>query len=1069
MSVRCAQCGEEAAEGARFCSACGAPLALAAGAERKLATIVFADIVGSTKLVAGRDPEDVRRTLEPFIATARRTFEEHGGRVEKYIGDAVMAAFGVPVAHGDDPDRAVAAALVLVDRVAAEEELELRIGVETGEVLVTSRDGDLALAGEPTHAAARLQQAAAPGEVLVGPRAAAAVRAAVLRDRREVEAAGFPAPLEAWRAARGDARPPAVAAGQQDEVALLGRGAELETLRLAYLRTVRERRPRLVLITGDAGTGKTRLARELIRTVEGGENPPLLLPGRNPPYGDGIAFWALGEQLRAAAGAPYDAGADHVRSALAQRLTELGAPQPEETAATLASTLAGSEAQGEGGAVRRAWRRLIAALAEEQPLLIAIDDVHWADDGYLDLVEDAAELPAQPVLVVCTARPEIDERRPRLADGSFRQRLELGPLPQPAAEELAAALVAGDDLDLAREIAATAGGNPFFTEEIARSIHGDGPGGHSLPDTVQAAIASRLDSLPVPAKRAIQYAAVLGDRFRTEALRELLGEDPEPMLAELEERALIEQRGEDGLRSFHHQLIRDVAYASLTRAERVDLHARAAASLAARAGERYAELVEVVAWHLGRAAELDPSPERRAAAYETTVDAASHAAKRGATARAEQLYEQAAGFAASDTDRVGILAEAAQLALSRLRGDEAYRLRLAAAEAAERAGETRDAASLFASAVEGASRMMGISGRFPEEELTGVLARAERLARDPDPHLRAQLLLDHAWIEWTFGRIDGRLEGVEEALGLAREAGDPLLLSSALDAATSESWSRGRFAEAANLNRERIDVLAAAPPSAAVAAERTDALYMLTQSLTRAGRLREALEWDSINASEIADSAPHIAWAHAIPALYHLGEWDAALERGAEMRSNWIAEGRPPFAPFSPCIATIGAIHAIRGDEPASRDWLDLAFEVAGETQQLPGVALIAADAAVHAGDLDGAVALLRDPDATFLFWWGDPLLARRAEVLARAGAPGAEEALAVAEARDLDDPFTNAVTLRARAALTGDEEPLRGALELLDEAEYVYAAAYTRWLLGGEEREAARETFARLGAVEPG
>jgi class 3 adenylate cyclase len=212
-------------DGSRFCAACGSPLEQQPGAERKLATIVFADLVGSTTLVAGRDPEDVRESLEPFFEVARRTFEEHGGSVEKYIGDAVMAVFGVPRAHGDDPDRAVAAALALVDRLGVESgRLELRIGVEAGEVLASERGGDMAVTGEPAHAAARLQQAAAPGEVLVGSRAASACRAAVLDERRQVDAAGFPEPLEAWLARPGGEQP---ASSVRQQVQLLGRGAEL--------------------------------------------------------------------------------------------------------------------------------------------------------------------------------------------------------------------------------------------------------------------------------------------------------------------------------------------------------------------------------------------------------------------------------------------------------------------------------------------------------------------------------------------------------------------------------------------------------------------------------------------------------------------------------------------------------------------------------------------------------------------------------------------------------------------------------------------------------------------------
>jgi class 3 adenylate cyclase len=1058
-------------DGSRFCASCGAPLATSVGAERKLATIVFADLVGSTTLVAGRDPEDVRQTLQPFFEVARSTFEEHGGTVEKYIGDAVMAVFGVPRAHGDDPDRAVAAALALVERLASEgDQLELRIGIESGEVLASERGGDLAVTGEPAHAAARLQQAAGPGEVLVGARAARACRSARLTGRREVEAAGFPAPLEAWLAADASVREPVEADGAHQRIPLLGRGAELESLRLAYLGAVRERRPRLVLIVGEAGAGKTRLARELIEFVRGLDQPPLVLTGRNPPYGHGIAFWALAELLRGAAGTPRDAGAGRVREELRRRLAEAGSARAEETAGTLAATLTGGDADSDAAEIRRAWRQLVAALAEGRPVLIAVDDAHWADEGVLDLVEDAAQLPAQPVLIVCTARPEIDELRPGLADAERRERIDLGPLSPAAAEELAAALVANGDSELARLIAATSGGNPFFTEEIARAIGEDGPDPtRSLPDTVQAAIASRLDALPAAEKRAGQYAAVLGDRFRAEALAELLGADPAAELEALERRALIEDRTADeaGLYAFHHQLIRDVAYASLTRAERVDLHVRAAAGVAERAGERYAELAEVIAFHLSRAAELDADPERTRAAFDASVRASSYAARRGAVARAQELLEQAARFAADESSRVHSLKRASELALRRLRGDDAFRLMIEAAEAAERAGEDEIAAQSYSNAVEVASRMAGISGRFEEDHLLELLARAERLAPDPSPALRIHLALDRVWISWSNGRYSDMAEPADEALALARQTGDALLLSSALDTASAARWAEGRYNEGADMSRERIELLAEEPPSLLVEVERGDAINMLSKALIRSGHVREALRWDETNARETLASAPHIAAARIIEPMYLLGQWDEAIVSGQSMRESWHAEGRPPFAPFAPDFGAVAAIHGLRGEEAAFRDWYSLAEHVAGESQQRPGVRMLAAEVALHLGDVDRAAELIDDRSPGF--WWREPVLARRAEVFAIAGRADAPDALALFESRPADDPLSTAIALRARALIAGDDSRLREALETFERIECVYEAARTRWMLGADEREAAAVVFERLGAVSPG
>ena len=1056
-------------DGSRFCAACGAPLDAPAEAERKLATIVFADLVGSTKLVAGRDPEDVRKELEPFFEVARQTFEEHGGRVEKYIGDAVMAVFGVPRAHGDDPDRAVAAALALVERLtAASDRLELRIGVEAGEVLASERGGDLAVTGEPAHAAARLQQAASPGEILVGGRAASACRNARLGDRRRVEAAGFPEPLDAW-VATGTVLPAVAPSGGRDQALLLGRAAELEALRLAYLRSVRERRPHLALIVGEAGAGKTRLARELFAVVGSLEPPPLLLAGRNPPYGDGIAFWALAELLRGAAETSRDASAEQVRERLRARLDELGAARAHETAALLAGTLDGADADSDAAAIRRAWRALIAALAEERPVLIAVDDAHWADEGFLDLVEDAAGLPAHPVLIVCTARPEIDDLRPDLATADNRQRIELGPLAPEAAEELAATLIADPDVDLARQIAATSGGNPFFTEEIARAIGSDGGDSAThLPDTVQAAIASRLDALPRREKRAIQFAAVLGDRFRGEALAELAAADPQGELEALEGRALIEDRTADepDLYGFRHQLIRDVAYASVTRADRVDLHVRAAAGVAARAGERYAELAEVIAFHLARAAELDPDPERARAAFDATTQASGYATRRGAVARAQELLEQAARFAPDQGRRIESLKAASELALRRLRGDDAFRLMIEAAEAGEEAGTPVDAAQWYANAVEIGSRMAGISGRFDEAYLQELLERAERLAPDPTPGLRIHLNLNRVWIPWSNGRHEEMAEPADEALVLARQTGDALLLSSALDAASAARWGQGRYGEAGAMSRERIDLLAQEPPSRLIEVERGDAINMLSKALIRSGKVREALQWDERNARETLATAPHIAAARVIEPMYLLGEWDKAIASGTAMRESWSAEGRPPFAPFAPDFAAVAAILGLRGDEAAYRDWYALAAEVAGSSYQRPGVRMLAAEVALHLGELDRAAELIDDRSPGF--WWREPVLARRAEIFAILGRGDAGEALELAAERQTDDRFAAALRLRAEAILGDDEARMREALATFDEVECVFEGARTRWLLGGSERDRAAETFAKLGALEP-
>ena len=374
---------------------------------------MFADLVGSTELVRGLDPEEVRLIFDPFFELARRSFEEHGGLVEKFIGDAAVAVFGVPQVHGDDPDRAIAAGLMLAERLPEVGDLRVRVGIETGEVLVDAAGADLAVTGEATHAAARLQQAAAPGEVLVGARAAAGSRRALLADAREIPAKGFDEPLTALRATG------VRTASEGARTPFLGRGEELERLRIAYLRTVRERAPTLALIVGEAGLGKTRLATELLAALGRLEPAPEVLIGRNPPYGDGIAFWALGEILRGAARVGTDAGPAEIHDGLESRLGAIEHELRADTAATLVAT-----ATGEGdaaatvqGAVRLAWRRLLAGMAADGPVVIAVDDAHWADEEFLGLIEEAAgSLRDVPVLFLCTARPSLLKDRPGFAE-----------------------------------------------------------------------------------------------------------------------------------------------------------------------------------------------------------------------------------------------------------------------------------------------------------------------------------------------------------------------------------------------------------------------------------------------------------------------------------------------------------------------------------------------------------------------------------------------------------------------------------------------------------------------------
>jgi class 3 adenylate cyclase/tetratricopeptide (TPR) repeat protein len=1079
MAQVCARCGESAGDDARFCPSCGAPLSGLEGAERKLATIVFADLVGSTELASTLDPEELRRRLAPFFEAARSALEEHGGTVEKYVGDAVMSVFGVPQAHTDDPDRAAAAALQLVDRVAAlDQGLAVRVGVETGPVLALDRGGDLSVTGEAVNAAARLQQAAGPGEVLVGDRSARACRAAKLEPAEPIEAKGFPSPLPAWRAVRIEAE------RRDGGTPFVGRDDDLALLELVYRRAARDRVPELVTVTGDAGVGKTRLATELTEVLRLADPAPQILLGRNPPYGRGIAFWALGEILRSAAGASADDSVGDVHSALAERLTELGAADADDLAAALGTALGGEAIDGDiEDELKRAWRRLVALLGSDRPLVIGIDDAQWADDGLLDLVEEVVfRLDDVPLLVLCTTRPELLERRPDFGRSARNvTQIELRPLTPEAADVLAAALLPAATRKLAPRVAEASGGNPFFVEEVACAVvEGRGVGGDRLPDTVQAAIAARLDLLPPVEKRTLQQAAVLGQNFLEPALEELSGEPPDDALRSLMEKALVQERLAigPGRYGFRHHLIRDVAYASLPKAERARLHERAAEGIVGRAGEHYPELAELVAYHRVQAAELDPSPERTEAARRASIEAAEIAARRGATARAQQLFEQASALTADNRQRAEALRSAAELALQRWRGDETLGLLREAATMSDQAGEARHAASAYARLVEVSARMGGVSGALPEDELEELLRRGRALVPDDDTVTRARLLLDEAWIAWRFGRADQMAEPARAALELSRQTDDVPLLSSALDAVTALAWMESRYGDSIESVRERLELLAGTAVGGHLGVERSDALHMMVESLVAAGEYREAARYATqARELDLTVGTVYSGWGRGLLPAFFLGDWDNALHMAHAVREAWAAADRPPIHVLAEALACAGAILGYRGEESASGDWFRFTESVcpkpngqvlrgAPETA-VSGVRLLQADVDLHHGREAEAAERLAKP-STKDMWWRTPYAATRAEALVRAGDPRASEVVAEAEASIGDHAYGRGIVLRARGLADGDEGRLREALSVFTELECPYQAARTGWLLGGEDRAAAKRTFEGLGATLP-
>ena len=703
----CPSCGQENPEGFRMCGMCGAPLHPTSAArreERKVVTVLFADLVGFTSRSEQLDPEDVRAMLAPYWQRLRSELEHFGGTVEKFIGDAVVALFGAPVAHEDDPERAVRAALAIRDWVTEESELNVRIGVNTGEALVSlgarPSEGEGMASGDVVNTAARLQSAAPVDGILVGEQTYRATERMIeFREHDPIQAKGKAEPVHVWEAVQARSRfgvdlaPAAVAP-------LVGRDEELELLVAAFRRAADDRIPQLVTVVGVPGIGKSRLLGELFAKIDAGDRLVRWRQGRSLPYGEGVSYWALGEMVKAEAGILETDPSEETTRKLEEALNRLVSDETEAAwLGTLLRPLVGLAADDVGGDRRgegfAAWRRFFEALGEDRPLVLVFEDLHWADDGLLDFVDHLVDwLTEVPVLVVGTARPELLARRPAWGGGKGNATtISLAPLTDEETARLVHTLLDRSVLaaDVQSAVLERAGGNPLYAEEFVRMVAEGGSDDLDVPGSVQGIIAARLDALDAVDKELLQDAAVVGKVFWPGALA-TIGErerlDVEQRLPALERRELVRRSRRSSVAgeseySFKHVLVRDVAYGSIPRAGRAERHRRAAEWIESLG--RPEDQADMLAHHylaaleLSRAAGVEAGVLSESAAT-ALLRAGERAAGLNAFESAARLFEEALELGVPERERPRALL---QLGIASHRSVHPNRI--------ERLGEARDA------------------------------------------------------------------------------------------------------------------------------------------------------------------------------------------------------------------------------------------------------------------------------------------------------------------------------------------------------------------------------------------
>jgi len=908
---RCPHCGEENPPQARFCGRCGRPLAPGASSdeERKIVTVLFWDLTGPTP----DDPEDLRRLLAPYQAALGREISNFGGTVDKFMGTGALGVFGAPVAHEDDPERAVRAALRIVEVVHELEESgplarSVRVGVDTGEAVVarpgTGPQVGEAVTGDVVNTASRILAIAEVGEIVVGEATYRATSHAVrYEEHGRVRVKGKAEPLALWRAVEARSRL-GVDPRLHVSAPFVGRREERSLIEGVFRRMIAESSVQMVTVGGEPGVGKSRLIQELGRVVD--EHPNLVRwrQGRSLPYGEGVSLWALGEIVKAEAGILESDSPTDAASKLADSLAVLIAePRERDWVRARVAPLAGVDAGGTDvprDELFRAWRRYVEALAAHSPTVLVFEDLHWADERLLEFIEYLVDWTSGlPLLVVCAARPELYERRPSWGGGRRNSTsIMLAPLSAPETAMLVSALLERAVLPAETQAALLerSGGNPLYAEEFARMLRDRGileplararptragAAGIPVPQTLQLLIGARLDTLPGSDKRLLQCASVVGKVFWAGAVARMVGipeAETSQRLHELARREFVRPvrlssvRGESEY-SFLHVLVRDVAYGQIPRGSRSKMHLAVASWIREVAGERISDLAELFAHHatealaLARATGSATDDLERLAGRALLL--AGERAKRLDASRAEALFRRAREvLPADEPDRPRVLVEIAEAEGALGRFVESERDFDLAMQEFRRAGDVVGLGETMARL----ARSVLKHGRDARDLLERAIAILERERSGPELARASTRMAGHLYVA---GDNESAIVWAERALRLADEVGlddERVLALQYRGAARSQLGDRGGLEDLREALRLGLRL---------GLGEETAIAYnnLALQLWGWEGPGPSAATWGEM--AEFCRARGFTAmerWAQtgALDALFDLGEWDRVL------------------------------------------------------------------------------------------------------------------------------------------------------------------------------------------------